>query len=200
MRQTDHVLLLTTTSRPFLPGKKSALADLEDTTHPADRKAGLLRFKPKLRRRSVPVSHRTPPGSSVGALHIFRASPLGPSTPPIKSDRGCSPFFHKEAVKILRAYRPLWAESDQVDAQDGKRSLAYTRPTFFFIPGNRTDVELALGFATEDEVLIVHYGAELGRELASNENIGTKLAGASEPSITSAPALDFVTVQTGGPA
>ncbi|WP_299847855.1 hypothetical protein, partial [uncultured Paracoccus sp.] len=33
------------------------------------------RFTPKLRPRSVPVSHRTPPGSSVGALHFFRASP-----------------------------------------------------------------------------------------------------------------------------
>ncbi|MCZ8333090.1 MAG: hypothetical protein O9328_02400, partial [Rhodobacteraceae bacterium] len=33
------------------------------------------RFTPKLRCRSVPVSHETPPGSSVGALHIFRASP-----------------------------------------------------------------------------------------------------------------------------
>jgi hypothetical protein len=33
------------------------------------------RFTPKLRRRSVPISHRTPPGFSVGALHIFRASP-----------------------------------------------------------------------------------------------------------------------------
>ncbi len=36
------------------------------------------RFTPKLRRRSVPVSHRTPPGSSVGALHCLRASPGEP--------------------------------------------------------------------------------------------------------------------------
>ena len=34
------------------------------------------RFTPKFRHRSVPVAHRTPPGSSVGALHFTRASPL----------------------------------------------------------------------------------------------------------------------------
>ena len=39
------------------------------------------RFTPKLRRRSVPVSHRTTPGSSVGALHIFQASPTCPNRP-----------------------------------------------------------------------------------------------------------------------
>ena len=36
------------------------------------------RFTPKPRRRSVPVSHGTPYGSSVGALHIFRARPTRP--------------------------------------------------------------------------------------------------------------------------
>lgn len=101
MRQIDHVLLLAAAGRAFLPGEEAALADAQDTTHPADREACLLRldeaeghrlvsfakktaafdqcqphrFTPKLRHRPVPVTHRTPPGSSVGALHTFRASP-----------------------------------------------------------------------------------------------------------------------------
>jgi len=33
-------------------------------------------FTPKFRRRSFPMGHRTPPGSSVGALHFSRASPF----------------------------------------------------------------------------------------------------------------------------
>jgi hypothetical protein len=41
---------------------------------------------PKLRRRSVPVAHRTPPSSSVGALHSFRASPR--TAPTNKMARG----------------------------------------------------------------------------------------------------------------
>jgi hypothetical protein len=132
MRQINHVLLLTTAGRTVLPGEEAALADAQDTAHPADREAGLLCIDegelhpwrvlsdqwrspatslpreegrgflgyrhspgkrspgsfsdpaqmlqdriltPKLRRRPVPVSHRTPPGSSVGALHKNRASP-----------------------------------------------------------------------------------------------------------------------------
>ena len=44
MGQIDHVLLLAATGRPFLPGEEAALANTEDAAHPADRKAGLLRF------------------------------------------------------------------------------------------------------------------------------------------------------------
>ena len=42
---------------------------------PAARQCQPNCFTPKLRRRPVSVSHRTPPGSSVGALYIPRASP-----------------------------------------------------------------------------------------------------------------------------
>jgi hypothetical protein len=42
---------------------------------PATRQRQPHSLTPKLRRRSDPSSHRTPPGSSVGALHFSRASP-----------------------------------------------------------------------------------------------------------------------------
>ena len=47
------------------------------------------RFIPRPRRRSVPVSHRTPLGFSVGARHIFRARPSrrGRRTRPIAAGR-----------------------------------------------------------------------------------------------------------------
>ena len=44
MRRIGHVLPLAATGSPFLLGKEAALADPENTTHPADREAGLLRF------------------------------------------------------------------------------------------------------------------------------------------------------------
>lgn len=44
MRQIDHVLLLTVADRPLLPSEEAALADTQNTAHPADREAGLLRF------------------------------------------------------------------------------------------------------------------------------------------------------------
>ena len=85
-----------------------------------------------------------------------------------------------------------------VGNEGGKQSCAEARPILISLPGTRTGVELAL--VAEDEVLVVHYGLELGKGVGSKENTGTKLAGASEPSITSAPAVSVVTVQTGGPA
>ena len=47
---------------------------------------------------------------------------------------------------------------------------------------------------------VLPYGTASGGRAASREKTGTKLAGASDPSITSAPAVAGVTVQTGGPA
>src|SRR5690606_4277422 len=44
MSQINHVLLLATTGRTVLPGEEAALADPENTAHPADREAGLLRL------------------------------------------------------------------------------------------------------------------------------------------------------------
>jgi hypothetical protein len=57
-------------------GQRIAARHPESQTAEIQIRVALIhRFTPKLRRRSVPVSHRTPPGSSVGALRKTRASP-----------------------------------------------------------------------------------------------------------------------------
>ncbi|TMV14924.1 hypothetical protein [Arenibacterium halophilum] len=54
-------------------GHRQALCDLAPCQ--AARRRQTHRFQPKLRRRPVSVSRRTPHGSSVGAFHFFEASP-----------------------------------------------------------------------------------------------------------------------------
>lgn len=83
-------------------------------------------FTPKLRRRSVPVFHRTPHGSSVGALHIFRASPqklrlrslhskvrsvrfrTGPQAD-LPPGGGCSTILQRTGVGRIESFLGFWS-------------------------------------------------------------------------------------------
>ena len=104
------------------PGKRMQNGICDLPTRPAARQRQPHRFTPKLRRRSVPVSHRTPPGSSVGALHIFRASPPSPPGWPTTTLQG--PILRS----ATRPPRPTPPNSPQGSIGSTKRRRSADRP------------------------------------------------------------------------